>query len=247
MTINGTGRVNMQTGQFGMGQGTDAYSRNIQRQIADAQKELQDLSANEDMTPEEKMKKRQEIQQKISELNIQLRQRQMEQRRAAGNHCENQKGSSMESLLGGSSNTGSLGSSGSAGLSEASMTAIISAAGSMKLARVEGSAAKEMKNRAGVLKAEIKQDAGRGGNVEKKQEELADIEQRAQAAEASQFSTLADVNKTVQEAAKADNRTDNKDNKDTDIKKKDVSEDTQPTETAEAPQPAAYTPVDIRL
>ena len=36
-------------------------SRNIQNQIANAQKQLQELSSNEEMTLEEKMKKRQEF------------------------------------------------------------------------------------------------------------------------------------------------------------------------------------------
>ena len=64
-----------------MNQATDSYSRNIQNQIANAQKQLQELSSKEDMTLEEKKKKKQELQQQISDLNMQLRQHQMEQRR----------------------------------------------------------------------------------------------------------------------------------------------------------------------
>ena len=81
MKINGTNGVNTQMGQMGMNQATDSYSKNIQNQIANAQKQLQELSSNEEMTLEEKMKKRQEIQQQISDLNMQLRQHQMEQRK----------------------------------------------------------------------------------------------------------------------------------------------------------------------
>lgn len=100
MTINGINGVNTQVGQMGMNQVTDSYSRNIQKQIADAQKQLQELSSNEDMTLEEKMKKRQEIQQQISDLNMQLRQHQMEQRREK----QQAKGSSMDDMLGGTRN-----------------------------------------------------------------------------------------------------------------------------------------------
>ena len=82
MTINGISGANTQTAQMGMTQAMDPYSRNIQNQIANAQKQLQELSSNEEMTLEEKMKKRQEIQQQISDLNMQLRQHQIEQRRA---------------------------------------------------------------------------------------------------------------------------------------------------------------------
>lgn len=101
MTINGINGANTQIGQMGMNQATDSYSRNIQNQIADAQKQLQELSSNKDMTQEEKMTKRQELQQQISDLNVQLRQYQMEQRRE-----KQQKQSSFDDLIGGNQKTG---------------------------------------------------------------------------------------------------------------------------------------------
>ena len=55
-----------------------------------------------------------------------------------------------------------------------------------------------------MLESEIKQDAGKG-NTEKKEEELAELKAKAQSATAAQMSTLADANKSVEEAAKADN------------------------------------------
>ena len=51
--------------------GTDSVSKNIQNQIANAQKELQELSSNKEMSIEEKMNRRQEIQQQITDLNNQ--------------------------------------------------------------------------------------------------------------------------------------------------------------------------------
>lgn len=159
MKINGINGTNTQMGQMGMNQAADSYSRNIQSQIANAQKQLQELSSNEEMTLEEKMKKRQEIQQQISDLNMQLRQHQMEQRK------EKQQ------------------------------------------AKVQGSVATSMEGRAGVLESEIKNN--HGSDVTKKQEELADVTQKAQAATASQMNTLAEANKAVEEAAAAE-RNDNK-------------------------------------
>ena len=70
-----------QTRTMGMTQGNDSVSKNIQNQIANAQQKLQDLSSNEEMSLEDKMKKRQEIQQEINNLNQQLRQHQIEQRK----------------------------------------------------------------------------------------------------------------------------------------------------------------------
>ena len=74
MRINGFSGTNTQTGTMGMTQGNDSVSKNIQNQIANAQQKLQDLSSNEEMSLEDKMKKRQEIQQEINNLNQQLRQ-----------------------------------------------------------------------------------------------------------------------------------------------------------------------------
>ena len=81
MRINGFSGTNTQTGTMGMTQGNDSVSKNIQNQIANAQQKLQDLSSNEEMSLEDKMKKRQEIQQEINNLNQQLRQHQIEQRK----------------------------------------------------------------------------------------------------------------------------------------------------------------------
>ena len=229
MTINGINGANTQMGQMGIGQATDSYIRNIQNQIANAQKQLQELSSNEDMTLEEKMKKRQEIQQQISDLNMQLRQHQVERRRAAERSQKQQANdSSMDDMLGGTRKAGrtNAGSKGT-GLSQASMTAIISADNSMKQATVQGSVATRMEGRAGVLESEIKLDKVRGNDTQAKEEELAEVEQKARAAAASQLSTLADASRTMEEAAQADSETekaDNKDIKSADEKVKDAKE-----------------------
>ncbi len=205
MKINGANGANTQLGQMGMNQETDSYSRNIQNQIADAQKQLQELSSNEEMTLEEKMKKRQEIQRQISDLNMQLRQHQAEQRKEK----RQAKGPSMDDMLGGAGNTGSAkAGSKNTGLSKAGMTAMISADTSIKQAKAQGGVAAGMKGRAGVLEAEIKQDAGRGADVEKKKEELADVTQKAENATASQMNTLTEANKAMKKAATAE-RSDN--------------------------------------
>ena len=202
MKINGINGANTQMGQMGMNQATDSYSRNIQSQIANAQKQLQELSSNEEMTLEEKMKKRQEIQQQISDLNMQLRQHQAEQRKEK----QQAKGTSMDDMLGGTK--GGKSGSKSAGLSQASMTAMISADTSIKQAKVQGSVATSMEGRAGVLESEIKNN--HGADVTKKKEELADVTQKAQAATVSQMNTLAEANKAMEEAAvveRGDNKT----------------------------------------
>ena len=273
MTINGINGMNnnMQAGRSGMNMQTDSVSKNIQNQIANAQKQLQELSSNEDMTLEEKMKKRQEIQQEITTLNQQLRQHQIEQRKE-----QRSKGASMDDMLGGNRKAVKSGNKGS-GLSQASMQAMISADFSMKQAKVQGSMATQMEGKVGVLESEIKMDKGRGASTERKEEGLADLQAKAQAATAAQVSTLADAGKVMEEAAKADqaaepvenknSKTDkNAENDDTNINGKEaeenvsgvesvntqvdisVSESTQAVDNTVAQQPTTvYTSIDIRL
>lgn len=212
MKINGVNGVNTQTAQSVINHATDSYSKNIQNQIANAQKQLQELSSNEEMTLEEKMKKRQEIQQEINNLNQQLRQHQMEQRKEQ----QSKQSSSMDDMVVDTKNTSAKKGT---GLSQASMQSIISADSFMKQAKVQGSMATQMEGKAGVLESEIKMDKGRGASTEKKEEELADLQAKAQAATAAQVSTLADANKKMEEAAKADQKVSKTEDKDKSKKK----------------------------
>lgn len=252
MTIgNMTGANNIQTGCFGRNVQTDSVSKNLLNQIANAQKKLQELSSNEEMTLEEKMKKRQEIQQEISNLNQQLRQHQIEQRKE-----QQSKDTSMDDMLGGNQSARTAKKEKGSGLSQASMQAMILADSSMKQAQVQGGVAARMEGRAGVLKAEIKQDAG--GNTEAKEAELAEVEKKAMNAAASQINTLASANQAVEEAAEAkqgskaektDTKTDSKAEKaDKNGQETGKAEENTAADTAEAvSQPKTYTPVDIRL
>ena len=136
MKINGFNGTNTQTGAMGMAQANDSVSKNIQNQIANAQQKLQDLSSNEELSLEDKMKKRQEIQQEITNLNQQLRQHQIEQRKE-----QQSKKSSMDDMVAGTKNTSAKKGT---GLSQAGMRAMISADSSMKQAKVQGSMTAQM-------------------------------------------------------------------------------------------------------
>ena len=270
MTINGISGVNTQTAQMGMNQAMDSYSKTIQNQITNAQKQLQELSSNEEMTLEEKMKKRQEIQQQISDLNMQLRQHQMEQRRAQRSEKQQAKDSAMDEMPGG---TNAKAGSKGAGLSQASMTAMLSADASIKQSKVQGSVATRMEGRAGVLESEIKLDEALGGDATKKKEELADVKQKAMDVTEAQAKTLGEANKALEEAKKADEQTAGRDTKASDAEeekaKDNVSENEQPdsvhadnnkinkdtdasellsdAEVSAKQQTAVYAHVDVRL
>ena len=259
MKINGFNGTNTQTGAMGMAQANDSVSKNIQNQIANAQQKLQDLSSNEELSLEDKMKKRQEIQQEITNLNQQLRQHQIEQRKE-----QQSKKASIDDMVAGTKNTSAKKGT---GLSQAGMRAMISADSSMKQAKVQGSMATQMEGRAGVLESEIKQDAGKG-NTEKKEEELADLQAKAQSATASQMSSLSDANKSMEEAVKADNNsTDAAETKKDQTQKAENTQENADTTTdasdnadvktetaetiknpaSESGQSVVYTPIDIRL
>lgn len=154
------------------GKPQDAYSKGIQSQIANVQKQLQSLSSREGMSPEEKMKKRQELQRQINDLNNQLRQHEIEQRK------ERQK----QKTEGGS------------------MEAMISADAAMNQAQVQNSVATDIEGSARILKSEIRQDAARGGDTSDKQEALAELEERAANATAAQMDILESVDKEMKES-----------------------------------------------
>ncbi len=196
-----------------------------------------------------------------------MRQHQIEQRKE-----QQAKKSSMDDMLGGSKKTAPKAGSQSAGLSQASMKAMISADSAMAQAQVQGSVATKMEGRAGVLESEIKMDAGRGGNVEAKKEELAEVQQKAAQAESSQMNTLATANKELEAAAKADQQAEKTDTKEAktdkvseenqdknvteagkiEVQTSDVATEKVSTDVAEAvevsaPETVAYTHVDVRL
>lgn len=188
---------------IGQGQSNDPVSKELQMQIADAQKQMQELAKNKDMSAEDKMKKRQELQQKINELNMQLRQHQIEQRKE-----KQQEKTSSDDIFdpnGQSKQSQAKEAERGVGLSLSSMEAMISADVSVKQADTQGSVASKMNGRAGVLKVEIQLDSARNGDVSAKQAQLADVKKKAQAAETAQLDTLAKANKTMKEAAESEN------------------------------------------
>lgn len=215
MKINGLNGTNTQFGGMNM-KATDSVGKNIQNRIANAQKQLQELSANTEMGIEEKLKKRQEIQQEITDLNNELRQHQIEERMKK----QQTKSSSMNDMLGGNRVTTPKAGKKSAGISQGSMKAIISADSAMAQARIQGSAVSQMEGKAGVLETEIKLDAARGGNVEAKKEELAEVKQKVAAAQDAQLNTLSDANKELEAAAKAEQQAEKAEDKDKKTDKK---------------------------
>lgn len=205
MRISGTNGTGIPGGQALMAPESDAVTRNLQKQIETARKKLQELSSDENMSLEEKMKKRQEINQQITDLNNQLKQHQIERRREK----QQKKESSMDDMFGGKTDAAEKSGNQAAGLSQSSMKAMISADNAVEQAQVQGRTAGQLEGRAGVLEIEIKLDSARGSSVDAKKKELARVEQAAKNASASQMDTLNKANEELKEAQKEEGDSDN--------------------------------------
>ena len=264
MIINGVSGAGMQVGAMGRGQAEDAVSKRLQQQIDNAQEKLSEISANSEMSTEEKMKMRQEIQKEIADLNSQLRQHQMELRKkemeeARKKQAENASASEQprHSKTGKGKNDQV-----DVQISAEGMQAMISADGAMKQAKVQGSVANAMEGRANVLEIEIQLDGARGGDTSSKEAQLADARQTAQEATASQMSMLVEARETLAEANKSSDDTagtqkeDEKETGRTEEKKgrekdgsavpasEDGNDDGADGNTARG---ISYAPVDVRL
>ena len=179
MNVSGINCVNAQNIPSAMpSKGTDPVSQSIQKQIADAQKQLQEIASDDRLSAEDKMKRRQEIQQQITSLNQQLRQHEIdlikEQQEKIAEKADTTQTKENK-------------------LAQDSMKTMISADNALKQADVYDRVATQKEGQSNVLKAEIKLDESRGGNPEKKKEELANLEQEAQKVREQQTATLADV------------------------------------------------------
>lgn len=238
--MNGMGMRPEAAMKGGNGGQMDAVSKDLKNQIENLQKQIKEISSNQEMPTEVKMKKRQELQKQISELEMQLRQHQMEVRREEIKKKQ-ENGTSMEEMTGGKRRV-KKGEKQNAGLSAGSMESIILADASMKQADVQGSTARKMEGRAGALEAEINLDKSRGGSTELKEKELAGVKAAAQQASASQMQSLSQANKTMQEEDEDEEGSDKADG---------AADGGKPSEGAEpgmaAKEDGEYHPVDVRI
>lgn len=246
MNVSGISAACMQSGQIGMSQETDALSRDLQNQIQNLQKQLKEISANTEMPMETKMKKRQEIQKQISDLEIQLRQHQAEVRQEGRQKKQQKTEQPIDELSGaGEQSRNRQKGKQNAGLSQASMQAMISADAAMEQAGVQGSVASKMEGRAGVLEIEIKLDTSRGGNPEAKREELAKVKEIADKASASQMQTLGEAGKKLDEAAASDTYGEDEEEEENKTQEDKTEQNNEASpDTTDTPY---YVPVDVRV
>ena len=219
MKINEANGVNVWKEKTGMVQKMDSESKEFQNQIASAQKQLKELTTNNELSAEEKAKKRQEIQKQITELNNQLRQHQMELRREQQEKKENKENMSLEEQ-----NKAPQEKTLTTGISQTGMKAIISADSAISRAKAQGNVSMDIENRARVLQSEIKQDAEHGKDTKVKQKELEKLENKAIQTQGAKVEILTGAVREIRKAKEKEIQPDNKSG----IEKKNSPEDKAP-------------------
>lgn len=213
-------------GQNTKAQPVDSISKNIQNEISDVQRKRQELSSKEDIPVEEKQKKRREMQQEISRLNTQLRQRQAEMRREKQKELLSEemktdpdKTKEEEAKKVETKEAGQTGKDGreireeekkgteeenkAIGISGTGMQETVAADLAMRQLRSRQSVISGMENDIAILQGEIRQDEARGANVEQKQAALKKQEEKVQKASAPRFSVLDNTYKVIVDATRA--------------------------------------------
>lgn len=199
----------------------DALTQSLQKQINDAQQQIRDLAENDTMTSEEKMKKRQEIQQYIAELNNQLRQHQMELKKEEREKKQEEIKNNTEKSSAANESKDIM--------SKVDMKSLITADAAIGQAKASGKVATKLKGREGVLNSEIELDKSRGVDVEDKLEELSKTKQGIYNAETKQFDILKDAKEELEET------TENKEEAEkTDVKR--YTKDGKPVEDEKDPE-----------
>ena len=182
--INSIKMSGIQSGQMRITPMKDAVTRGLESQIEELQRQIQNVAADENLTMEQKQKKKQELQDKIMELQEQLQQPVAEQRRE---QREEQTKATQKKPY-----------------DETGMQTVISSEAAVKHAKIQEAAANRMEGRAAVLKSEMELDTGRNmPSIPSKENELARAEQGAENARSTQMELLGRTNQDLKDAAEA--------------------------------------------
>lgn len=226
--------------------GGDGLTQQIQSEINRLQQQIQELDKNEVLSSEEKMKKKQELHQQITDLNGQLRARQKEIRQQ--NNKPKEKG--MDAYLG-QKRTAS--KKEAPMLSASGMQALLSGDTALKQSDVQRSVASEMEGRANVLEIEIKLDASRGGDTTAKEEQLAEVKQTMESALTASVNSAAEGLEQAEaagESGKAEGtgeKAEEEKEEENLMNASEKGETLQPENLFDASAKINYSPVDIRL
>lgn len=178
----------------------DAISKSIENEISDVQRQRQQVS-KQDLSADEKMKKRRELQQEISRLNNQLRQRQAENRRkqnkekaAKEQDAENVKTDDEKKAQNTASKSDETKETErkavemqDAKKEKVNEQTVVSAEDAISRSRLQNKVVSGIRNDIKILEGEIRQDKARGENVDDKKEQLEKNQNRLYRASSGEF------------------------------------------------------------
>lgn len=180
----------------------DAISKSIENEISDVQRQRQQVS-KQDLSADEKMKKRRELQQEISRLNNQLRQRQAEARREQNKEkvvkerdAENVRSDDEKKAQNTASQRDETREKETesktvemqdAKREKLNAQTVVSAETAVSQSRLQSRVVSGIRNDIKILKGEIRQDKARGENVDDKKEQLDKNRNRLRRASSGEF------------------------------------------------------------
>lgn len=180
----------------------DAISKSIENEISDVQRKRQQIS-KQDLSVDEKMKKRRELQQEISRLNNQLRQRQAEARREQNKEkavkerdAENVKADDEKKTQNTASKSDETKEKETerkavemqdAKKEKVNEQTVVSAEDAISQSRLQNRVMSGIRNDIKILEGEIRQDKARGENVDDKKEQLEKNQNRLYRASSGEF------------------------------------------------------------
>lgn len=197
----------------------DAETKSFQTQIASAQTQLQKLSANREMSSEEKAEKRQEIQKQIMELNNMLREHKMEIRREKQQQAAEEAAKSNEQQK--EENQGRQKKTSetvvveekpqiteTSGMSSKHIKSIVAADSTVSRVKSQENVARNLKSRVRVLEGEIKQAENSGGYVEAKKSEIESLENKVERISGAKMNILNGAMQEIKQVADEENKKD---------------------------------------
>lgn len=165
---------------------------NLQKQIDEKRKQMQELGKDESLPPEQKQKKRQSLEQEIAELEAQKNQAEMAAKQKERQEAEAKQVRHNDEAYSRSKDGDT------ALISARGMKAMITAGQAIEMADVTNGVKKSMEGEAGVLESEIKLDQASGADTTRKEQRLHEIEEKTSDLNRQSIADLDEANEELQ-------------------------------------------------
>ncbi len=177
-------------------QSGDFVIKNLQSQISELQKQLQQLSKDDSSDKQALADKRKEIQQQIADLNAQIRQRQAEIRKEKQQPKETSEPKSDTPKQ----------AKNQEGFSLSESSNLLAASNTLQQSKAVGGVIARSEGRANILKSEIATDKSRGADTTYKEKELSKVNKGIQNAKETQAKLTADSQKGLKSESKEEEK-----------------------------------------